>query len=186
MTYHNKSTTYNYTLRQTLTSNHTTYQSNCLKHSFQLPFELSVEYLDISGITNIFENLYMFNNFWIFNIPHFWIIRCVCDLPYYRAGQVWPKYMIFSANEWAKIIALLYVIGSIYWTDAMTHTQRELPPMSDLPIPARRDNALCYFARTLFQQTKICHAWRYVIGLENKLSNDSINRLIFINFKLKL
>ena len=25
-----------------------------------------------------------------------------------------------------------------------------------------------------------------VIGLETKLSNDSINRLIFINFKLKL
>ena len=34
----------------------------------------------------------------------------------------------------AEIIALLSAIGSINWTDAMTHTQHELPPMSDEKI----------------------------------------------------
>ena len=41
------------------------------------------------------------------------------------------KHQFFSAHSLAEIIALLSVIDSINWTDAMTHTQHELPPMSD-------------------------------------------------------
>ena len=37
----------------------------------------------------------------------------------------------FSADWLAEIIALLSGIDSFNWTDAMIHTQHELPPMSD-------------------------------------------------------
>ena len=53
-------------------------------------------------------------------------------LPYYRADAIRSKELIFFfAHSLAEIIALLFVIDSINWTNAMIHTQHELPPMSD-------------------------------------------------------